>query len=81
MTEKREVDPKCPLASREFNVFPHLTLAGPIVFLHTPRPRGGGATPLAVWPLIKLELRGKNERVGRYEMQRLIHKFKVSGNR
>ena len=45
-----------------------LTLAGPIVFLHTPRPRGegGGATPLAVWPLIELELRGKNERVGRY---------------
>ena len=38
-----------------------LTLAGPIVFLHTPRPRGEGvgATPFAVWPLIELELRGK----------------------
>ena len=34
--------------------------------------------PLAVWPLIELELRGKNERVGRYE-KRLIPKFKVSG--
>ena len=40
-----------------------LTLAGPIVFLHTPRPMGGGvvATPLAVWPLIELELRGKKQ--------------------
>ena len=46
-----------------------LTLAGPIVFLHTPRPGGGGATPLAVWPLIELERRGTSERVGRYETQ------------
>ena len=38
-----------------------------------------GGTPLAVWPLIELELRRNNERAGRYEMQRLILKFKVSG--
>ena len=58
------------------------TLAGPIVFLHKPRPKGGGVgatRSLAVWPLIKLELHEKNERVGRYEAQRLIPKFKVSG--
>ena len=40
-----------------------LTLAGPIVFLHTPRPRGEGVgttpLPLAVWSLTELELRGK----------------------
>ena len=40
---------------------------------------GVGTTPLAVWPLIELELWGKNERVGRYETQRLIPKFKASG--
>ena len=40
---------------------------------------GVGATPLAVWPLIELELRGKNERVRRYETQRLTPEFKVSG--
>ena len=47
---------------------------------YTPAEGGGaGATPpLAVWPLIELELSGKNERVGRYETQRLIPKFKVS---
>ena len=38
-----------------------LTPAGPIVFQHTPRPRGEGGwcDPLAVWPLIELELREK----------------------
>ena len=57
-----------------------LTLAGAIVFIHTPRTRGEGlgATPLAVWPLIELELCGKNERVGRYESQRLVPKLNVS---
>ena len=40
----------------------------------------GGCDPIAVWPLIELKLREKkNERVGRYETQRLIPKFKVSG--
>ena len=54
-----------------------LTLAGPVVFLHT---EAQGCDPLAVWPLIELELRGKkNERVGRYKTQRLIPEFKVSG--
>ena len=41
------------------NKMTSLALAGPIVFLHTPRPNGGGATPLAVWPLMELELRQK----------------------
>ena len=58
-----------------------LTLAGTIVFLHTEAERGGGGwcDPLAVWPLVELEIRGKDKRVGRYETQRLIPKFKVSG--
>ena len=38
-----------------------------------------GATPLTVWPLIELELRGEHECVGHYETQRLIPKLKVSG--
>ena len=38
---------------------------------------GGGTTPLAVSPLIELELRGKNERVPRHKMKRLIYKLKV----
>ena len=42
-------------------------------------PAEGGATPLTVWPLIELELRGKSKRAGRYETQQLIPKFKVSG--
>ena len=36
-------------------------------------------TPLAVSPLIELELRGKNERVARRETKRLIYKLKVLG--
>ena len=35
--------------------------------------------PLAVSPLIELELRGKNERVARRETKRLIYKLKVLG--
>ena len=38
-----------------------------------------GTTPLAVSPLIELELRGKNERVARRETKRLIYKLKVLG--
>ena len=58
-----------------------LTLAGPIGFLHTRRPRGGGRVrpPLAVSPLVELARRGKNERVRRYETQRLVPDFKVLG--
>ena len=46
-----------------------------------PRHGGGGVgtTLLAVSPLIKLELRGKNERVARRETKRLIYKLKVLG--
>ena len=47
-----------------------------------PRHKGGGGvgtTPLAVSPLIELELRGKNERVARRETKRLIYKLKVLG--
>ena len=44
-----------------------------------PRHKGGGGwyDPLAVSPLIELELRGKNERVARRETKRLIYKLKV----
>ena len=48
-----------------------------------PRHKGGGGglvrPPLAVSPLIELELRGKNERVARRETKRLIYKLKVLG--
>ena len=48
-----------------------------------PRHKGGGGVgttpPLAVSPLIELELRGKNERVARRETKRLIYKLKVLG--
>ena len=46
-----------------------------------PRHKGGGLVPppLAVSPLIELELRGKNERVARRETKRLIYKLKVLG--
>ena len=41
-----------------------LTLAGPIVFLYTPRPRGGeGVRPPAVWPPIELQLLEKKTSV------------------
>ena len=40
---------------------------------------GGGTTPLAVSPLIDLELRRKNEHVARRETKRLIYKLKVLG--
>ena len=40
---------------------------------------GVGTTPRAVSPLIGLELRGKNERVGRRETKRLVYKLKVLG--
>ena len=44
--------------------------------------RGGGGgydPPLAVSPLVELARRGKNERVRRYETQRLVPDFKVLG--
>ena len=46
-----------------------------------PRHKGGlvRPPPLAVSPLIELELRGKNERVARRETKRLIYKLKVLG--
>ena len=57
-----------------------LTLAGTGHFASFHGRRGGGVTtPLAVSPMIELELRGKNERVGRRETKRLIYKLKVLG--
>ena len=41
--------------------------------------RGVGTISLAVSPLMKLERRGKSKRVRRYETQRLVSDFKVSG--
>ena len=40
--------------------------------------RPGEYDPLAVFPLIELKLRKKNELVGRYGTQRLVPNFKVS---
>ena len=56
-----------------------LTLAGTGHFASFHGTRGVGTTPLAVSPLIELELRGKNERVARRETKRLIYKLKVLG--
>ena len=58
-----------------------LTLAGTGHFASFHGTRGGGLVrpPLAVSPLIELELRGKNERVARRETKRLIYKLKVLG--
>ena len=60
-----------------------LTLAGTGHFASFHGTRGGGGVgttpPLAVSPLIELELRGKNERVARRETKRLIYKLKVLG--
>ena len=59
-----------------------LTLAGTGHFASFHGTRGGGwydPPPLAVSPLIELELRGKNERVARRETKRLIYKLKVLG--
>ena len=48
---------------------------------HPSTAQGGGLVrpPLAVSPLIELELRGKSERVARRETKRLIYKLKVLG--
>ena len=57
-----------------------LTLAGTGHFASFHGTRGGLVRPpLAVSPLIELELRGKNERVARRETKRLIYKLKVLG--
>ena len=56
-----------------------LTLAGTGHFATFHGTRGGGYDPLAVSPLIELELRGKNERVARRKTKRLIYKLKVLG--
>ena len=59
-----------------------LTLAGRGHFASFHGTRGGGVgttPPLAVSPLIELELRGKNERVARRETKRLIYKLNVIG--
>ena len=48
---------------------------------YAPAEGGGAGTtpPLAVSPLVELARRGKNERVRRYETQRLVPDFKVLG--
>ena len=55
-----------------------LTLAGTGHFASFHGTRGVGTTPVAVSPMIELELRGKNERVARRETKRLIYKLKVN---
>ena len=40
---------------------------------------GVDATPLAVWPLIELELRGKDQRVDRDETKPIVSDFSVLG--
>ena len=44
---------------------------------------GGGEVrwnPIVVWPLVELELRGKNERVARDARKPMITNFKVLGH-
>ena len=49
--------------------------------MHPSTAQGGvDATPPRVWPLIELEPRDKNERVGRHETKRLVPFFKVLGH-
>ena len=55
------------------------TLAGTGYFSSFLGTGGGGIRPPRVWPLIELELRGKNERVGLYERKTMVPNFKVSG--
>ena len=57
-----------------------LTLAGTGYFasFHGRREGGGDTTP-RVWPLIELELRDQNERVGLYERKPMMPNFKASG--
>ena len=72
--EKPEGEAKSPLPPPRIG----LTLAGTgyfASFLGT----GGDTTPPRVWPLIELELRGKNERVGLYERKPMVPNFNVSG--
>ena len=71
----------CPLATFSVELLqthePLLTLAGTGHFASFHGTGGGGwyDPPLAVSPLIELELRGKNERVARRETKRLIYKL------
>ena len=55
-----------------------LTLAGTGYFAFFLGTGGGIRPPPRVWPLIELELRGKNERVGLYERKPMIPNFNVS---
>ena len=50
------------------------------LFRVLPRHRGGGVIrPPRVWPLIELELRGKNDRVGLPERKPMVPNINVSG--
>ena len=59
------------------------TLAGTGHFAILAGTGGGGVdtTPPSVWPLIELELRGKDERVARDETKPMVSDFKVLGHR
>ena len=52
-------------------------------YTYAPADGGGGwcDPPSPFWPLIELELREKNERVVRYETQRLIRNLRSQVNR
>ena len=54
-----------------------LTLAGTSHFAILHGTGGGLVRPPCVWPLIELELRGKNERVRLHERKPMVPNFKV----
>ena len=59
----------------------NLTLAEPIGFLRTPRPRSVGIGTTHPWPFRPQSSQSfaVNEPVGRYQMQQLVPKFRTSG--
>ena len=59
---------------------PPLTLAGTGLLAILAGTGGGGTTPPRVSPLIELELRDKNQRIGRDERKPKIPKFKGFGH-
>ena len=70
------------IVTRRSNWYINLTLAGTGHFASFHGTSGGSwydPPPLAVSPLIELELRGKNERVARHETKKLVYKLKVLG--
>ena len=75
MGPKIQINPTpAPASNMPFNPRRHR----PFRILPRHKGGGGGTTPLAVSPLIELELR-KNERVARRETKRLVYELKVLG--